>query len=118
MKAQNGGSPAGATECFRRAVYACPNNAMFLGWLAMSVIRLAQVTPSLALETEGVELFTRSLQIRREPLMLFNYAQALRTIGRATDALRIAEELLIVTPDDPDVINLIEQIREQLRRLH
>ena len=61
-------------------------------------------------EAEGFSLFERALEMQQDPIVLFNYAQALHMTGRLSQALRIRKELLALTPNDPHVHEMIATI--------
>ncbi len=99
-------------DCFRRAIYADRNEAAHLAGLGSCLLMMSGRKPG-ALE-ESLALFERALIDRPDdPVVLFNYASALLSAGRQFDALDVAQRLLEVTPDDPDLHDLIRRIRER-----
>ncbi len=63
---------------------------------------------------ESLALFERAVIDRPDdPVVLFNYASTLSSAGRQFDALDVAQRVLEVTPDDPDLHDLIRRIRER-----
>jgi len=51
------------------------------------------------------------------PSLVFNDAQALHMMGRLNESLAVAEELLTVTLDEPELHRIGADVRRKLTRL-
>ena len=99
-------------DCFRRAIYVDGTEAAHLGGLATCLMMMVGRKPGLL--QESLELFERAVIDRPDDAaILFNYASTLSAAGRHSHALGVAERVLELTPDDPDLHDLIRRIRER-----
>jgi tetratricopeptide (TPR) repeat protein len=110
IKAQVAEQLQEAVEFLYRAVYANSSEVTYKGGLGLSMVLLSAKVKSPSLEEEGLALMREAVGIRRQPALLFNYAQALRMAGRLSDARAIAEELLPLNPEDPLVRKLLTEL--------
>jgi tetratricopeptide (TPR) repeat protein len=110
IKAQQTNRLVEAVEFLRRAVYVAPSNPVYLGACAMALALLGVSHRSVREKAEAFSLFERSLEMQQDPIVLFNYAQALHMTGRLSDALRVATDLLALTPADPHLLAMIATI--------
>ncbi len=108
---------AESVEYCRRAVYVDPDRPAYAAQLATSLVILGLQTHSPELEAEGFALYDRLLARIRDPVALFNYAQVLNMASRWAESLRVAEELALMTPDDPMVQQLMQTVRARLATL-
>jgi tetratricopeptide (TPR) repeat protein len=102
-----------ALECAHRATYAdpTPSNKAFLG---LSQVMLAGATKSLQMEV-GLAALAAAVAEQSEPATLFNYMQALHMTSRLNDALIVADKLLALTPGDPLVVSVVNQIKKKMQ---
>jgi Flp pilus assembly protein TadD len=63
------------------------------------------------MQASGLRTFQEALTFGRDPTTLFNYAQALRMAGRPSDALPVVQEVLTITPDDPEAETVLRELR-------
>ena len=105
-----------AIELFRRAVYADPRNATYIGALAMSLAIAGASEQSERLQMESLEAFARALSIAPDPEVRFNHVQALHMFGRLDEALEAGLDLLAITPTDSLLHQVLEDITLRLRR--
>src|SRR5262245_52068548 len=104
---------AEAEEFFRRAVYVDPNTPAHRAGLGFHLLIVSD-TRAGAFE-EAVALSERALEeSRRDPELLFNYAQGLLIAGHPAEALRLGEEMRSTSPADPLLIELIARAKSQL----
>ena len=110
IEAQQAGRFQEAVALLYRAVEVAPSELTLKASLAVALVLASCQASSVALETEGFRMFDDVLAVQRDPTTLFNYAQALRMTGRSADASAVAQELLRMTPDDPDLLELIAEL--------
>ncbi len=112
IAAQSGGRDREAVDLLRRAANAAPLDLRLKGGLAMGLVVASCRMSDPAMGDEGFRLFEEVLAVQRDPITLFNYAQALRMTLRNAEAILVTEELRQITPDDPYLLEIIKELRK------
>jgi tetratricopeptide (TPR) repeat protein len=100
-----------AIEMHSRAVYITPAHGARKGGLASCLVIQGCKTSNASMQASGLRTFQEALTFGRDPTTLFNYAQALRMAGRPSDALPVVQEVLTITPDDPEAETVLRELR-------
>ncbi len=66
------------------------------------------------LQKESLEIFARALVIAPDPLVKFDHVLALHIFGRLDEALDAAFDLLAITPKDPLLLQVVEDITRRM----
>jgi tetratricopeptide (TPR) repeat protein len=102
-----------AEDRYRRAVYADPEDAGHAAALAACLFMMADARPGAL--AECLALFDDA--DRRTPndrVILFNWASALKKAGRVAEAMALVRRLRQLTPDDPHLDVLEQDVRAAL----
>ena len=98
-----------AIEMHSRAAYI--TRGVRMGELAIDLVIRGCRTNDASMQAEGLRVFREALILDRDPVTLFNYAQALRMTGRSSDAIPVVQEVLSITPGDPYAEALLSELR-------
>jgi tetratricopeptide (TPR) repeat protein len=102
-----------AEALYRRALQADPGDPTHAAALASCLFILAKQRPDAL--AEALELFgTAEPRRPDDPIILFNHASALVRAGRAVEAAARVRRLRQLTPDDPDLERLEQDVRDAL----